>query len=341
MSKKLEAKNSLIEVPIRLKPDAVAAENAASAPRTRTAVGTMAQFVATQSPIHREAEELREQIKAFDGARIVRALLPSSILPSPWANRHEDSFVQDDFVELKREIMEAGGNIQPIKVRPLNGSTLDSGVGATYEIVYGHRRHRACLELNLPVNALIEAVDDQTLFEQMERENRGRKNLSAWEQGCMYRSALDNGLYPSQRKLSESLGVDISLISKSIALAKLPAGIVDAFASPLDIQFRWAQPLSELLQKDPEGALARARNLANTKTQKALTATEVFRHLTAAGAADHGKKRERVLLCAGKDAGRFLVDPKGAVTVSVKPSTLSDTQSEQLYSVINNFMQSL
>ncbi|MBK9363084.1 MAG: hypothetical protein IPM99_19260 [Rubrivivax sp.] len=81
-------------------------------------------------------------------------------------------------------------------------------------MVFGHRRHRACLELGLPVQAMVVDMYDQQLFEAMERENRARKNLSAWEQGTMYRRALDEGLYPSQRRLAESLGVDISLVSR-------------------------------------------------------------------------------------------------------------------------------
>jgi ParB family chromosome partitioning protein len=58
----------------------------------------------------------------------------------------------------------------------------------------------------------------------------------------MYRKALDEGLYPSLRKLAESVKVDVSLVSKSVSLARLPEAVVAAFPSPLDIQFRWAQP---------------------------------------------------------------------------------------------------
>jgi ParB family chromosome partitioning protein len=74
----------------------------------------------------------------------------------------------------------------------------------------------------------------------------------------MYKRALDGGLYPSQRGLSQALGVDVSIVSKSLSLARLPESIVAAFSSPLEIQFRWAQPLAEVLQRDPDGVLARA-----------------------------------------------------------------------------------
>ena len=38
---------------------------------------------------------------------------------SAWANRHDDSYQDADFLALKADIAEAGGNVQPIKVRPL------------------------------------------------------------------------------------------------------------------------------------------------------------------------------------------------------------------------------
>ena len=204
--------------------------------RSKTAPGTMMSFLTAQSSAMQEADALKERVKTLEGDSPLRKLDPSSIKPSKWANRHEASFLTAEFQELKAEIAAAGGNVQPIKVRPvqvLNGSTHP--IDATYELIFGHRRHRACLDLGIPVFAAVEDASDVSLFEQMERENRGRKNLSAWEQGTMYRKALDDGLYSSLRRLSESLGVDVSLVSKSVSLARLPETVVAAFQSPLDI----------------------------------------------------------------------------------------------------------
>ena len=339
MSKKLAAKNALIELPMLQKEPTTPDPATPAPPRTRTAVGGMAQFVTTQSPIHREAEELRKVVDSFDGARVVRGLAPSSIVPSQWANRHGTSFDTADFADLKREIREAGGNVQPIKVRPLNRSTPAGDGAATYEIVYGHRRHRACLELNIPGNALIEAVDDQTLFEHMERENRGRKNLSAWEQGCMYLAAIDKGLYSSQRKMSESIGVDVSLISKSIALAKLPTTVINAFPSPLEIQFRWAQPLGEALQKDPEGVMARVKTIAIESKAKALTAAEVFARLISTQVNPAKLGQSSVVLVAGKRVGEWTVDVRGAVTLKLQPGVVSTNDHLAFLDAVTTFLK--
>ena len=301
MSKKLAAKASLIQLPPASAPGPAPVERSDGEVRMKTAPGSMAHFMATQSSAVKEAEELRERLRAFDGAKPVRALDPTQVRPSRWANRHADSFSDQAFAELKADIAAAGTNVQPVAVRPvvgvsagvLNGSTAPAE--PAFELVFGHRRHRACLELGLPVQAMVVELSDQALFEAMERENRARKNLSAWEQGTMYRRALDDGLYPSQRRLADALGVDVALVSKSLSLARLPDAVVQAFPSPLEIQFRWAQPLAEALQKDPEGLLARAAQVRQAPAPR--TAAQVLAWLVG-GAGEVGAPAasgERVL----------------------------------------------
>lgn len=249
----------------------------ADASRAKTAPGSMLQFMTAQSAAVREAESLRERLAGFDGALPVRRLDPQLVRASGWANRHEDSYRDADFLALKADIAAAGGNVQPIKVRPrpaaggVGLSNPPSGqaaaaeaAGVLYEIVFGHRRHRACLELGLPVSAMVEDLAEQQMFVQMERENRARKDLSAWEQGMMYARALDQGLYPSNRQLASAIGRDLGDIGKALSLARLPLAVVQAFASPLDLQYRWAKPLGDAQQRDPEGLVRRGRAL---KTQ--------------------------------------------------------------------------
>lgn len=311
--------------------------------RPRTAPGTMMGFLTAQSSAIHEAEGLRERVKELEDAAPLRKLDPLSIKPSRWANRHEASFATTEFRALKAEISAAGGNVQPIKVRPvavLNGSTPP--LGGQFELIFGHRRHRACLDLGIPVLAAIEDATDLSLFEQMERENRGRKNLSAWEQGTMYRKALDEGLYPSLRRLSEGLGVDVSLVSKSVTLARLPDALVAAFASPLEIQFRWAAPLADAVQKDPEGTLARARAIV-AEGQTPPSAAGVFaalvtdpRHGVTAGSAPAVLE----IFKAGKKAATLTTDGKGRAVVKFEPGALANARRKALAKLIEEFLRS-
>jgi ParB family transcriptional regulator, chromosome partitioning protein len=330
MSKKLAAKASLIQMPPL--PSAGAAAEVrpdAQEPRVKTAPGSMAHFMASQSSAVKEAEELRDRLKAFEGAHAVRQLDPRVVRASRWANRHADSFGDAAFEELKSEIASAGGNVQPASVRRLATAAVSeaSGDGPVYELIFGHRRHRACLELGLPLQAMVVEASDRELFEAMERENRSRKNLSAWEQGTMYRRALDEGLYPSQRKLAEALGVDISLVSKSLSLARLPEGVVAAFGSPLDIQFRWAQPLSEALQRDPDAMLARAAQLRSAGGTP--SAAQVFAVLTgqASPVLNGSTPRRRLIPGAAGLSASMARDAQGRVVIQF-PAGALDAEGE-------------
>lgn len=240
--------------------------------RPLTAPGAMlAKTNDMRSAMLRENEELRERVRltddlesklitarnelqAWDGALPTRFLNPAEIRPSAFANRHESSFASTAFDRLRDEIRQAGGNVQPIKVRPVV-PVVD---GFSYEIVYGHRRHRACQELGIPVKAILENVDDLTLFGEMDRENRERADLSLWEQGVMYDKAMSLGLYPSQRSMATALGLDLSHLNRALTVGRLPAFIVGLFSNPTEISLRMAMKLNEALARDPDGVKKRS-----------------------------------------------------------------------------------
>ena len=313
---------------------------ATESPKAKTAPGTMMGFLTAQSGAVQEAEGLKARVKSLEEEAPLRKLDPSVIRPSKWANRHEASFLTAEFQELKAEIDAAGGNVQPIKVRPvsvLNGSTPPGG--PNFELIFGHRRHRACAELGIPVLAAIEEATDVSLFEQMERENRGRKNLSAWEQGTMYRRALDDGLYTSLRRLAEGLGVDVSLVSKSVSLARLPEAVVAAFQSPLDIQFRWAAPLTEAMQKDPDGTLVRARAIAEARGD--LGAATILSKLVGLPEPTPGRSTSQALTIskAGKIAARLTADAKGRAVIRFEAAALPESKRKALIKVLEDFLK--
>ena len=308
--------------------------------KAKTAPGTMMGFLTAQSGAVQEAEALRARVKSLEQEAPLRKIDPSMIRPSKWANRHEASFLTAEFQELKAEIAAAGGNVQPIKVRPvqvLNGSTPPGE--PSFELIFGHRRHRACAELGIPVLAAIEEASDVSLFEQMERENRGRKNLSAWEQGTMYRKALDEGLYSSLRRLAEGVGVDVSLVSKSVSLARLPEAVVGAFQSPLDIQFRWAAPLAEAMQKDPDGTLTRARAIADARD--GLSAATILSKLVGQTNPAPVRSAPQTLTAskAGKVAAKLTADAKGRAVVRFEADALPESRRKALMKVIEDFLK--
>lgn len=248
---------------------------AGTSAQSKTAIGMHAEALFRDEKIAAENESLKSKLAEFDGASATRNIDPKLIRPSKWANRHEESFNSDEFESLKVEIETAGGNVQPIKVRPVKGEP------GSYELVFGHRRHRACLELGVDVLAIVEDLNDAELFCQMDRENRERSALRPWETGTTYARALDEGLFSSARKLAEAASIDLSQLGKALALARLPADIVAAFSSPLDLQYRWAPLLTQALQKDPDLIIERAKTLKSNGEK--LSATQVLTYLLEGG----------------------------------------------------------
>ena len=248
-------------------------EGNATSNTLRTSPGQMLMVNSLMKDSNEKIAKLEARLKEFEGVLPVKLIDPNKIVPSKWANREAQSFDTAEFSQLKAEIASAEGNVQPIKVRPLAGQEDH------YEIVFGHRRHRACLELGIPVLALVEEVSDAELFKAMDRENRTRLDLSPWEQGKIYRRALNEKLFATQEQLAKELGVDAGNLSKALKLASLDKRIVDAFASPLDLQYRWAKPLMDALIRDEAGVLARADELAKNGVG-GLSPKEVFEVLT-------------------------------------------------------------
>ena len=304
--------------------DTPAAAAAVRVDRPRTAMGAISASIAMGREVEAENRDLRAKLERFEDATVVEFLDPKRIRPSRFANRHELSFAGTEFEGLKAEIQAAGRNVQPIKVRRVGqgGDGKDE-----FEIAFGHRRHRACLELGLPVAAIIEVLSDAQLFTEMERENRERQDLSPWEQGVMYKRAIDDGLFPSLRKLASSIGAQPGNVSTAVQLATLPSEVVDAFPSPLSLQFRWGAVLKAAFDKNPDETLAQARDLAAMNPK--LPAKEVLARLAGAGASTK-RDAPTQLTSKGKVIGFWDQDPKGNVSIQIKAGGLPPAKERRL-----------
>ena len=289
----------------------------------RTGPGQMLQFRGQILAVEGELGKLRERLSEHEGSLPTRKLDPASIVPSRWANRHADSFNSPEFVRLKQDIEQAGGNVQPIRVRPL----VDRP--GSYELIFGHRRHRACLDLGLPVLAMIDAdaLSDHELFSAMDRENRERADLSPYEQGTMYRRALDEKLYPSNRRLAEALAVSHTWVANVLMVAELPPPLIDCFRSPLEIQHRHAKLVAAALDRDRKGVLRRAEKLRQQARQ--LPAAAVVEALV--GAVNSAQARLATPLHVdGQAVGKWSRDKAGNLMIQLNAGQAAEADHEQI-----------
>lgn len=291
-----------------------------------TGPGGMLAFQKEMTESNKELKSLRERVQAFEGSLQVVYLDPELIMVSKLANRHETTFATPEFKALKADIAASKGNVQPIKVRPVKGKP------DRYELVFGHRRHRACKEEGLQVLSMIESVDDAELFLAMDRENREREDLSPYEQGMHYKRALDLKIFPSIRLMAQALEIAHSSISRAIALAELPEPVVAAFRTPLELQYRWGKAISDALKQDEKGVLTRAKELAAQETKPAgATVTQIL-------CGQQKEMSEKRIQKIGKNGEATLTQQDGAVTVSFPKGVLSARKANQLSKLIEEFV---
>ncbi|NRF65579.1 ParB/RepB/Spo0J family partition protein [Aquincola sp. S2] len=308
---------------------AVAAKTAATSelPKPagpRTAPGQMLAARSEMLTLQGELAELRDKLQQFDGSLPTVKLDPALVQATAWANRHEQSFATPAFARLKASIELAGGNAQPILVR----RAAEAG---RYEVVFGHRRHRACLELGLAVLAVLwdGPMPDLDLFLSMDRENREREDPSAYEQGQTYVRALEAGLFVSQRRLAEAIGVSHTWVRKAIQVAQLPEAIVEAFASPLEVQPKHAEEIHAALEADRKTVLRRAERLR--QSVKRLPAGQVVAHLL--GRAEERLPPQRIQ-ARDRVVGNWRRDPKGRALIVLDAPPADDAMMQRICEAI-------
>lgn len=318
--------------------------------RRHTGVGMVLGAIAGSADLERQLSETQssltkaqEKLADFEGAELVQLLDPRAVRRSHWANRDLSNFQGQTWSDFKDEISSSGGNIEAIKVRRIPSNQApefseDGTVRIEYESAFGQRRHRACLELGIPLRAVVvDTMDDKTLFAEMDRENRQRESLSPWEQGKSYNQALQEGLYPSLRKLAADLGVNLSLASRYCSLAQLPLDVINAFPTPMTLQVRWAKPLADAMQSDPGGTIQRAKALHSLKGT--ISATEVLARILKEKAAEPEAPKSIEIEAKGKPAASLKVLPKGKVAVEFEPGLVKPEQHEELAKLITKFLE--
>lgn len=213
-----------------------------------------------QKPQGSVSKSLREAAKAPGTADVAAIWIPADrIKPNRFAAQGAPASTDKKFEQLVKDIGLQGGNVQAIKVRPVRGHP-----DVDYELVYGNRRHSACLRLGLAVLAVVEELSDQDLFVQALRENSNRSQELPYVRGLMFDLALKGNLFPSVPKMAEASNLDDSLIYKLLKLARLPDVVVKAFPSPSKIQASWGCGLGNAWTRNQEKVRETALRIAQS-----------------------------------------------------------------------------
>ncbi|MDT0576033.1 ParB/RepB/Spo0J family partition protein [Croceicoccus sp. F390] len=239
----------------------------------------------------------RESALARVASGEVRQVTQMLLDPSrvrPWAGnaRSYSHLNADNCRELIDSLIAENGQKVPAIVRRIDGDPLHD-----YEVIAGTRRHWAISWLRansypeMRFVAQVADLDDEAAFRLADIENRARKDVSDLERARNYAAALKTHYGNHMTRMAERLKLSKGWLSKMIKVAGIPDAVIDAFASPADVQLKPAYPLAQALddkERSPairkEAArLAKRQEVLAGRGSPPLATAEVISRLLAAG----------------------------------------------------------
>lgn len=162
-----------------------------------------------------------------DGARFAEIPI-EAVTPNPRQPRLV--FDEEALAELAHSIKEIG-LLQPIVVRSVGAIGTGTGVGATYELIAGERRLRACRLAGLAaVPAIIRQTDDEAMLRDALLENLHRANLNPLEEAAAYQQLLED-FGCTQDELALRIGRSRPQVTNTLRLLRLPTPVQSRVAA--------------------------------------------------------------------------------------------------------------
>lgn len=253
------------------------------------ATGQIGEFLRSMADYQRALDEANQELARLArlnaGGRAIAEIDPLRIHESRWVATPPEEWTTRDFAALKEDIASTGGNVQAIKVRPAEGRSVldcfsnDAESPTTFDIVFGHRRHRACMELGLPVLCVVENINDTQLVKEFVAENRSHTKTFSWRLAETLRRAIDDGLFLSLRRLSAGLSQPVTETHILVEMARLPDAVRIRFGNA-SLSSALATELVAGFRQDPCGI---DRNANESDFAACRTTRDVLRRLTETG----------------------------------------------------------
>jgi ParB family chromosome partitioning protein len=284
----------------------------------------LAQKLAENSKRHAEAQ----QEPFFEVGRQHVKLPVDQIDPNPYQPRR--IFPQSELESLASSISEAG-LLQPISVRSM---------GEHYQIIAGERRWRAHKLLGRhTIEALVIPAEDGDMAVLALAENIDRENLSDYEIGKALRQV--ESLFPSKKKLAESLGLNREDMYRYYAFEALPESIRARLdQNPRLLSRAAATEIKRLLQQTEHTQLIHElleeawKKLEAGELEQTKMAAHIMRELKVRTTpAAHTQPETRNLTQNGKVIGSISEDSK-ALVVKLKAQALNEDKRARLLQFI-------
>ena len=226
--------------------------------------------------------------------RITRKVPPERCRIWALHNRRYDMLSPENCADLIEGFRTKGGQEFPAIVRMVRENDQYD-----YEVICGARRHWTATHLKMDLLIEERELTDEEAFVLSDKENRDRKDISDYERALDYLHALDLYYGGVQSRMAQIIGMDPSVLSRYLDVARLDQSIVAAVADVREISRNQVRELKVVMEpgakltkpqadENREAILERARELAAEEVKR--PALDVFRALMAAASSDKTKR---------------------------------------------------
>ena len=292
----------------------------------RIAAGVIGATQRTLTDMRVERDRLQAQVEA-GGLREVDATLVDA---SPFPDRLPDD---DDisFAAFRNLIAEEGQKV-PVQLR------RHPALPGRYQLVYGHRRWRAALDLRLPLKALLVEMTDRDLVMAQGIENAARQDLS-WIEKALFAWRMDNAGFKA-RDIRVALMVDDPELARFRAVCRaLPIDLIEAIGrAPKAGRPRWVD-LAQRVALDGDLVGRLKATLASAKDR---TSDERFAALTGLVQKPVSSGRATIALKAGNGAaiGKAVLGGQGVQIrmIASQAAAFNAFMEDELPGLIERFL---
>jgi ParB family transcriptional regulator, chromosome partitioning protein len=226
--------------------------------------------------------------------RITRKVPPERCRIWALHNRRYDMLSPENCADLIEGFRTKGGQEFPAIVRMVRENDQYD-----YEVICGARRHWTATHLKMDLLIEERELTDEEAFVLSDKENRDRKDISDYERALDYLHALDLYYGGVQSRMAQIIGMDPSVLSRYLDVARLDQSIVAAVADVREISRNQVRELKVVMEpgakltkpqadQNRDAILERARELAAEEVKR--PALDVFRALMAAASSDKTKR---------------------------------------------------
>lgn len=267
---------------------------------------------------------------------------PAKIRVSKMPGRENYTCSGRAFENLCSSMKFSNGNKIPIHVRKLNSDELGDSSGTEYELISGERRLRAAEKNSQSVLSMI--------FDELQEidcallkiiENSNHLKLNVYETSLQIKYLKDEFSHYSQENLGAIFSVDKSTICRALKLASLPLGVIAAFSSVKDLQYRDAEILWDALNLAESNVINEANLIITQRNDDGIKfkREEVVRRLLDAAKNCDTASSDPGCIAIMRDAteiGKIIRKKKG-LTINLS-SELSDKQFSSFVAKIKKLL---